>query len=153
MANTNITIAKGTLTVTIQTLEVVDNYSNKLFLITPPQSAANQASGPKNVKIVDLLRITHTIVIRGVITPGDDDSGVGSANSAKDDLISIYKGASTAGGTTTLTYDEDTFNGYIEKLTVTEKTGKPSDFDSSPTIYPEVIGYEIAITFVEGTTV
>ena len=153
MANLNITITKGNLTVTIQTQEVIDNFSNKLFLITPPQSASNQASGPKPVKIVDLLRITHTIIVRGLITPGDDDSGSGSANSAKDDLITIYKGASVTGTTTSLIYDGDTFEGYIEKLTLTEKVGKPDDFDSNPTAYPEVIGYEVSITFLEGTTV
>lgn len=153
MAVANVTISKGGKTVTIQTAEVTDNYSNKLFPITPPQSTSNQASGPKSVKIVDLLRIIHTIIIKGFLTPGDTATAA-TANAAKDDLNNIFKGAGASGGTVALVYDGDTFNGYIEKLTITEKTfDEPPDYDSNTTNYSEVLKYEVAITFIEGVQV
>ena len=67
MAN-NITIAKGGISVEIQVERVEDNFSNTFFIIKPVQSTDNQGDGPKEPKIVDLLKITHQIIIKGHIT-------------------------------------------------------------------------------------
>ena len=50
MATTEVTISKGSFSATIYANQVSEEYSNKIFLITPPQTANNQASGPKDVK-------------------------------------------------------------------------------------------------------
>jgi len=146
----NIIISKGGLSVTIHTFEVLDDLGNKLFLITPPQTGSKQAGGPKPVMIVDLLRITRKLIINGNIT----HDGSTTANTIKDNLIAILEGASIAGGTCSLTYDGDVINGYIEKLSFTERASdEPDDYDSSPTIYPEVIKYGVNMTFVKGTQI
>ena len=113
MSNT-VTFSKGSISVALRTQEVTDNLSNKLFLITPPQTASNQTTGPKDTKIVDLLRITREFILRSYITPETDKT----AKSIKEDLVDIAKGASTAGGVVTMIYDGDTYTGIIEKLTI-----------------------------------
>jgi hypothetical protein len=125
-----ITISKGAYTVTIYSVEVTDNFTNKLFPITPPTGVSNQDAGPKDNKIVDLLRITQEInITQGYITGTD----ALTAKQVKDQLISMFKGADLKGGTCSITYDGDTLEGYIEKLAFTEKssdepTTAPTDF-------------------------
>lgn len=140
-----LTLAKGGTTVTIYTVTVAENFTNKIFIITPAQASQNQASGPKDNKIVDLLRIVHQFVIKGYIA----SSATRTAKQVKDDLVSIYEGAGAVGGVTTLTYDSDNFNGYVEKLNVVEKA-EDNPLDSSGKDYAR---YEVAITFVEGVSV
>ena len=148
MAN-NITLEKGELSVTVSTEIVTDGYANKIFSIVPAQSAANQASGPQDTKVVDLLRITRQIVIKGFIVGTDEKT----AKEVKDDLVSIHKGGSTAGGVVTLTYDGNTIYGFLEKLTTVEKSfDEPSDFVSSYAKYLDVLKYEVSITFIEGVS-
>jgi len=141
----------------------VDNFDNKIFPITPPQSRINQADGPKSAKLVDLLRVTHQIVIQGYIS----STGSKSVETVKQDLINIWKGAGAAGGVVTLTYDylgtafgttaatdAATINGFIEKLTFTDVAmDEPSNFISSYSTYQDTAKFEVAITFIEGTQV
>ena len=137
----NITISKGGITVTVITNEVTEEDANKLMVLPIPQTSQNQSSGPKDTKIVDLLRITHTIVVKGYITPTDTLT----AKEVKDNLRSLARGASTTGGPCSVVYDSDTYNMYIEKLIIAEK---PTDYSDSST--PDIIKYEVAITLVEG---
>ena len=139
-----LTFAKGGKTVTVYTDTVAENFTNKIFIITPVQSAANQASGPKDNKIVDLLRIVHQFVIKGYII-GTADKTV---KEVKEDLVSIYEGAGTTAGVITLTFDTDTYSGFIEKLNVVEKAE-----DSPATTIKDYARYEVAITFVEGVSI
>jgi len=159
----DITISKGSYSVTIYALEVNDNYTNKIFVITPAQGKSNQADGSKNAKIVDLLRVTHEIVIRGYITGTDSKT----AKTVKQDLVNIWKGAATAGGTVSLTYDYNAkafgntsatntnpITGYIEKVNFKDVAmDEPSDLQSNPSNYTDVAKFEVSITFIEGTSI
>ena len=64
----NIVLSKGSLSVTIYPNEIPEEYANKLTVLPIPQTASNQASGPKDTKILDLLRLTHTLIIKGYLT-------------------------------------------------------------------------------------
>jgi len=139
-----LTFAKGGITITVHTDTVAENFTNKIFIITPAQSSLNQALGPKDNKIVDLLRIVHQFVIKGYIKGTDTKT----AKEVKEDLVSIYEGAATAGGVTTLTYDTDTYDGFIEKLNVVEKAE-----DSPDTSIKDYARYETSITFIEGVSI
>ena len=150
MAIADITLSKGGITVTIYANDVAEQYTNKLFPITPAQASANQASGPKPVKIVDLLRITREIQIKGVIT----GTGSKTAKQIKDELKSIYNGGSIAGGVIAMVYDGDTINGYMEKLLIREiPRDEPSDFESEYTAYTDIVKYDVVINFMEGVAI
>lgn len=158
-----ITFSKGGITVTVYGIEVNDSFDNKIFIITPPQSTTNQADGSKAPKIVDLLRVTHQLVIRGYLT----GTGSATALSVKRDLVNIWKGGGAAGGAVTMTYDQaasatgntastttSSLTGYIEKLNFKDVPfDQPSDFESSPGTYADQARYEVAITFIEGVQV
>lgn len=139
-----LTIAKGAFSVTLYSDNIVDNYTNKIFLITGATTSENQETGASDTKIVDLLRIVHQIVIKGFLT----GSVTKTNKQVKEDLVSIFKGGGTAGGVTTLTYDTDAISGYIEKLTIIEKA-----MDNPATTDKELARYEIALTFIEGTNI
>ena len=162
MAN-EITLTKGGITVTIYVQEVNDNYSNKLFMITPTQSGDNQADGPKDSKSVDLLRVTHSMVIRAQIV----GTASKTATQVKQDLVNLWKGAGTVAGEVSLTYDANakafgniastantTINGYIEKVNFKEvSSDEPSDFVSSKENYTHISKFEITLTFLEGVKI
>lgn len=162
MAN-EITLSKGGITVTVYVEEVNDNFANKIFIITPAQSSSNQSDGPKSAKVVDLLRVTHTMVIRGHIT----GTASKTATQVKQDLINIWKGGATAGGVVTLTYDANakafgstgttantSIDGYIEKLNFKERAfDEPSDFVSAKENYQDIAKFEVMVTFIEGIKV
>jgi len=137
-----LTVSKGSVSVTIYATDIAENYTNKLFLITGATTSENQATGPSPTRVVDLLRIVHQLVIKCYIAGSDTKT----AKEVKDDLISISEGASTTGGTISLVYDGDTFEGYLEKLNIVEKAA-----DSQVETDKEFARYEVALTFVEGT--
>lgn len=159
MAQSEITLQKldtggndvGTA-VTVYVIEIDDAFSSKLFLITPPQSKNNQSSGPKDSKIVDLLRITRILVITGEIT----GTSALTANQVKEDLIDIYTSTGQNGGLVKLSYDgvgrelttsgaATTIKGIIEKVAFKENH---ADEPSSP---PEDFAkFTVQMTFLEG---
>ncbi len=140
-----ITIVKGAVidTVTLYATNVAENLTNKIFLITPAQSTANQPNGPLDVKVVDLLRNVHQYVIKCYIA----GTALKTAKQVKDDLKSIFNGAGVTGGVATLTYDGDTINGYIEKINFVEVSA-----DSPSETIKDYGRYEVALTFVEGVS-
>ena len=162
MAN-NITISKGSFSVDIQVERVDDNFVNKLFVIAPVQATNNQGDGPKEPKIVDLLRTTHQLLIKGHIT----STATKTALEVKQDLVNIWKGAGATGGTASLTYDENAsasgntaatntnpISGYLEKVNFQNiSMDEPDDFDSAKENYTDVSKFEVAITFIEGAQV
>lgn len=139
-----ITISKGNYSLTVYAETIAENYSNKIFQITPAKTIANQSEGAETSKIVDLLRITHQMVIKGYITGTSEKT----AKQVKSDLINIFKGGGINGGSATLEYDCDSFKGYIEKINIIEKPmDKPSNLPE------EIVRYEVSITFLEGEQV
>lgn len=139
-----ITISKGGITVTIGTEEVSENFSNKLVFIRPAQTSQKQDAGPVTVKVIDLLMITHELLVRGRITP----TSTKTAKQVKDDLITIFKGANTTGGQTTVTYGGDSFDMYIEKLVIIEKA-----MDEPSSLTEDIAKYNIQITLAEGVKI
>lgn len=142
----DLTISKGSLTVTLQVFKFPEEYSNKLTVLPIPQTANNQASGPKDTKILDLLRLTHSMVIGAYISP--NSSAGKTAKQVKDDLKSIVTGANINGGTCELVYDGDTYHGFIEKLVITEN---PQDDPVGAGFTDDsLMAYEVTLTFIEG---
>lgn len=160
---TNMTLTKSGITVTVYDSEVNDNFVKKLFIITPAQTEDNQGGGPKPPRIVDLLRITHQMIIKGNIL----GTGSKSAIQVKHDLVNIWKGANAAGGTVTLTYDANasakgnisstettTITGYVERINFKDVAAdEPDDFVSAKENYQDIVKFEVAITFIEGVQV
>jgi hypothetical protein len=148
----NIVITKsGTeYSVTIMTSELVENWDNKISYIRPPQSKQKQDSGPKDTKVIDLLIITHTLVVKGTITPDDSNT----SKTIKDNLIALFKGGGISSTPCTVSYDGDNYNMFIEKLMIVEKAGDytpTSDSDEIST-YINTPKYEVSVTLVEGVS-
>lgn len=142
---TEISISKGSYNVTIYATEVNDNLDNKLFNISPPTGKSNQDSGPKDTKIVDILRITRQInITQGAIT----GTSLLTAKQVKDQLITMFKGAGEKGGVCTMTYDGDSHTGVIEKLTFIQTA---SDEPDSPE--EDYAKYRLQMNFIVGTTI
>lgn len=139
-----LTISKGSISVTIYATDIAENYTNKLFPITGATGVQNQATGPSPTRIVDLLRIVHQIVIKCYITGSDTKT----AKEVKAELVSIFKGANISGGISSLVYDGNTINGYIEKLNIVEKAA-----DNQLETDKEFARYEVALTFIEGIAI
>lgn len=137
-----ITITSGAYTVTIYSTTIVDKLKNKLFLITPGTSLSNYTVGPKDTKIVNLLRITREINInQGYIAA----SSTKTAKEVKQDLITIFKGG-FASNISTLTYDGESLNGFIEDIQITEEA---RDITGD---YPDdAVRYQVQLNFVVGT--
>jgi len=131
----NLTLAKGAYSVTIHTITINENYKNRFNVLSLPQTKDNQSSGPKDSKVTDMLRITHTLAIKGAIISTSD----------RNDLISIFKGGGVSGQPATLTYDShpDTpLNIFPEGLTIIE--------NSKDTALANQYKYEVSLTLVEG---
>jgi len=135
-----ITIAKGSYSVTVYADSISDGIKNKITVVPLAQTSQKQDTGTAGTLIVDLLRNTRTIMIKGSIV----------SNSAKSDLINILEGGGTKGGVITLTYgdggNKSSFSGYIESVLITQESAdEPS---SPPTDFAK---FTVQITFVEGT--
>lgn len=63
----------GTNEITFYTASCEKIYSKKMTGVTAPQSTANYESGPKDTKIVDLLRIEIRFTGIGYIDSADED--------------------------------------------------------------------------------
>jgi len=139
-----ITLTKGSTSVTVYARRIAENYSNKLFLITPATSTKTHDVGHKDTRVVDLLRITHQLVLQCYIT----GSATKTAKQIKDDLVIIYDGGGINGGVSTMVYDGDSIKGYLEKLNFVEISA-----DNPSTTIKDFAKYEVTITFVEGVAV
>ena len=140
-----ITIAKGAFSVIIYADNVIENYDNIIFSIKSPQTKQKQDTGPKTVKVIDLLRVTHTIVLQGYITP----TATKTADQVKSDLISLFKGAGVTGSAATVTYSshpDSPLSMFLEKMTIIEQ---PIDYDPG-TSDQEIMKYTVQIDLIEG---
>ena len=139
-----IVISKGAYSIIYHGVNIAENYLNKIVRLPTITTKDNQSTGSGIMKIVDLLRITHQFVIKGYITGTDTKT----AKEVKDDLREIVLGASINGGTISMLYDGDTFNGYIENLSFIEV---PADGEHSSN--KQYARYEMSLTFLEGVTI
>ena len=139
---TNVTISKGEYSVTIHTVEVTEDYANTFSVRPLPQTKNNQDSGPKGTKVSDLLKITHSLMVRGWI----NKTSTKSAKEVINDLKKIFEGADIKGGNAKVVYDGDSLTMFPEKLTIIKgPLREPSDPDKS------VGQYQVNINLVEGT--
>jgi hypothetical protein len=140
----DIQFSKGSLSVDLHADNVSEEFSNKLVILSIPQTSTNQSSGAKPTKILDLLRVTHQFVIRAYITK----EGSESAKTIKDRLIQIANGAAENGGTITMTYDGDPYTGYLEKVVaIKEARDYPDEEGDSE------IKYTLTLTFIKGVSI
>lgn len=140
----DVQFSKGSLSVDLHSDSVSEEYKNQLVVLNLAQSSTNQASGKKDTKVLDLLRITHQFVIRAYIAKNSTKS----AKQQKDDLISISNGGGINGGTVSFTYDGDTYSGYLEKVIAVKESSDHPAIEST-----QEAKYKLTITFVVGTSV
>ncbi len=112
------------LTIYTESCEKV--YSKTFTGITPPQSTANYASGPKDTKIVDLLRVEIRFTVRGSINSADETK---------------LQNLVTAGGVINFKYKEATFTVNQEKLTITNKG--TTENDETDIFFTALVGVNI----------
>jgi len=140
----DIQFEKGSYSVDLHADNVSEEYTNKLVVLSLPQTATNQASGKKDTKILDLLRITHQFVIKGYIAA----TATKTAKDIKNDLITLANGSGEAGGEITMTYDGDTYTGYLEKVVAIKESSDSPDDEST-----DEVKYSLALTFIVGVEV
>ena len=145
--NDDIVISKGGLSVALSTTTVAENYKNILKTLPGVVAPNNQSAGITQPTVVDLLRITHTIVFGAQITSTDTKT----AKQVKDDLISIFNGADVDSTPVILTYEDESLNVFIEDLVLT----KVNNDNVVSTSYGDTnaIEYEVSLTIIEGKLV
>ena len=112
------------LTVYTESCEKV--YSKKVTAITSPQSTANKGDGPKDTRIVDLLRIEVRFTVRGSIDSADE--------SKIQNLFNI-------GGVFNMKYKGSTFTVNAEKLTILND-GKTEN-DETAIMFTALVGVNL----------
>lgn len=140
--------------VTIFTKTVDETFTKTLTTISPPQTSAKFDSGPKDTKIVDLIRVIHRFEIDGYLTAtegtfGQDDyyynedtSALVAASTAllkKTALIQMIK----SGGTFTMAYAGTNYTVNVEKQSIKEV---PEDTTNALT-------FDIKVSLIEGVNV
>jgi hypothetical protein len=139
----NIILSKSGTQVTIHTFNDEENFEKETEKITPPQSSGNWASGPKDTKIVDLLRIEKRITFDGYLAAGTV-SGDSSSTVAgkKTDLKTIHE----SGGVVNMTYEGSTFTVNFEKMNIRRVIG-----DGDHTVLKDgEVGFEVKMTVIRG---
>jgi len=116
----------GSNELTVYTESCEKIYSKKIIGITPPQSTANYASGPKDTKIVDLLRIEVRFTVRGTIDSADETK-----------LQTLFN----AGGVFNMKWKGATLAINSEKLTITND-GKTEN-DETAIMYTALVGINL----------
>lgn len=132
---TDIIIAKGSFSVTIPTIDITEEYKNQMTPKPFPTTKQKQEIGPKTVKVMDMLQITNTIKVRGILTTSTD----------RNNLISIFNGARVSGSPCTITYDthpNTPLSMFMENLTIIE--------NSRDKLTANDYKYEVQITLIEG---
>ena len=116
----------GTNALTVYTESCEKIYSKKLLGITPPQSTANKAAGPKDTKIVDLLRIEIRFTVKGSIASADESK-----------IQNLF----IAGGVFNFKWNGTTYAVNSEKLTITND-GK-SENDETSIMFTALVGVNL----------
>jgi hypothetical protein len=147
MVTTDVTIAKGAYSLSISCHTITEDYKNNVKIIAYPTTTQNQSGGYQSPKAIDLLLITHEMILEGFITPNDSQS----ADQVKSDLITIFSGAGTTGSPCTVTYNSNLkgpFSMYITGLNIKERA-----IDESTSLYTDSIKYSVIITLSEGVKI
>ena len=122
----NVVIGTGT-TVTIYTASVKKTYVKTLTQITPAQSSANWAAGPKDTKVVDLLRVQIRFTVNGHIDSTDQAA-----------LQNYF----IAGGVFNMAWDSANYSINIDKLEI-DKSAKEGEQDERAVTFTAVVGVNI----------
>ena len=123
----NIILAEGeTDELTVYTTSCEKIYSKKLVAITPPQSTANYGSGPKDTKVVDLLRIEVRFTVKGLINSADESK-----------IQNLFN----AGGVFNMEYKGSTFAINSEKLTITNDN--KTEQDETTVMFTALVGVNL----------
>jgi len=116
----------GTNELTVYTESCEKIYSKKLTAITPPQSTANKGDGPKDTKIVDLLRIEVRFTVKGLIASAD---------------ISKIQNLFNSGGVFNMTWNSATHVINSEKLTITDDN--KTEQDETAIMFTALVGVDL----------
>lgn len=112
--------------VTIYTESCEKVYSKKLVAVTAPQSTANWESGPKDTKIVDLLRIEVRFTVRGHVDSTDETK-----------LENLME----KGGIFKMTWKSEDFNINFEKIAITNDN--KTENDETNVLFTALVGDNI----------
>jgi len=142
MAPSELTLTKNSINVTIYARRIEDGFKNKLTTITPAVGRQSQSAGPKDTKVVDLLRLTRSFRIDGYVV----------SNTDKASLISLIEGAGTNGGPITLSFSEGgdatSFEVFVEDcIFVYESQDEPT---SPP---DDLAKHSVNITLIKGVQI
>jgi len=116
----------GTNELTVYTESCEKIYSKKLTAITPPQSTANKGDGPKDTKIVDLLRIEIRFTVKGSIDSDD---------------ISKIQNLFNSGSVFNMTWNGTTYAINSEKLTITDDN--KTEQDETAIMFTALVGVNL----------
>ena len=115
-------------TVVVVYIELIDEIYNKILkLIKKPSSSAEWEKGPKDTKIVDLLRVEYRYSVRGYID-----------SASKSDIQALF----IKGGIFLMYWDGGRFNVNMDKLTVS-KSSKFGEQDERRVIFTVVEGINL----------
>lgn len=146
--NDNITLAKGSYSITLFTITPTENWKNTLEVIPGVTTVDNQVNAPNKAQVVDLQRTTRSFVFECAITATTGPTK--TAKQIKDELRILFEGARIGGGTITLTYEGVTYGVFFEDCVL-----KKAANDDTVTNYSgdDALEYTATITLVEGEQV
>ena len=144
---TDITLTKGSFSVTLFTTDDTENLKNVLQVIPGVVSPDNQSSGNKTPTVVDLLRITHTFQVQGYIV----DTTAIPALIAKNSLKSIFYGANVDSTPAVLTYEDSSIDVFPEDVII--KGVNNDDAVANGYAGEDSAEYHVTLTLVEGKLV
>ncbi len=142
--NDDITLAKGSYSVSLFTIRPTENWKNALEVIPGVTSISNQDQAPNSSQVVDLQRSTYSYVIECAITA----TATKTAKQVKSDLRTIFEGARTEGGPITLTYEDGSINVFFEDCVI--KKASNDDVVGSGYNGKDSVEYTATLTLVEG---
>jgi len=146
--NDDITIVKGGFSVTLFTETSTENFKNILKVVPGVVAPNKQSEGVKESTVVDLLRITHTLIFNAYITA----STTQTAKEIKEDLKSIFNSGDVNSSPATLTYEDESLDVFLEDLVIKNIKSDDTVVTSS---YPgkDAAEYQVTLTVVEGKLV
>lgn len=144
----DIVLTKGAVSVTLFTVSDTENYKNMVKVIPGVVSPDNQSSGVTLPSVVDLLRITHTLQFECYIM----ETNATSALTAKNNLKSIFNGASVASAPVVLTYEDSSVNVWIEDMVI-KGVNDDNSITSGGYTGQDAAQYHVTLTLVEGKLV
>jgi len=145
--NDDITLSKGAYSVTLFTTTSAENFNNKLTILAGVVTPSKQEDGVKNPTVVDLLRITHALTLGCYITA----TATKTAKQVKSDLIAIFNGASVSSTPATLTYEDESFDVFLEDITI--KKINNDNLVSTSYNGADAAEYNVTLKLVEGKLV